>query len=72
MTARFQYRDPLIGILDYIAQVRLRVCPLTSSLLSGFQKKCSETVIAIAHDDDLQIVENMVRPRQMFETWCYQ
>ena len=42
--------------------------PLTPSLLSGFQKKCSEDVIAIAHDDDLQIVEDMVRQRQMFET----
>jgi len=26
MTPRFQYRDPLIGILDYIAEVRLYVC----------------------------------------------
>ena len=43
------------------------LCLLTSSLLSGFQKKCSENVMAIAHDDDLQIVENMVRPKQMFE-----
>jgi len=41
ITPRFQYRDPLIGILDYIAE------------------KCSETVIAVVHDDDLQIVENM-------------
>jgi hypothetical protein len=40
---------------------------LASSRLSGFQKKCSEGIIAIAHDDDLQIFENMVRPRQMFE-----
>jgi len=43
------------------------VCLLTPSLLSGFQKKCSESVTAIAHDEDLQIVESMVRPRQMFE-----
>lgn len=67
MTPRSQYRDPLIGILNYIAEVRLRVCPLTSSLLSGFQKKCSETVIAVVHDDNLQIGENMVRLRQIFE-----
>ena len=25
MTHRFQYRDPLIGILDYIVEVRLHV-----------------------------------------------
>ena len=37
------------------------------SLISRFQKRCPEDVVAIAHDDDLQIVENMVRPGQMFE-----
>ena len=45
----------------------IRVVPLTLSLISKFQKKCPEDVVAIAHDDDLQIVENLVRPRQMFE-----
>ena len=28
MTPRFQYRDPLIGILDYVAEVRSYVVPL--------------------------------------------
>ena len=29
-------------------------------------KKCPEDTLAIAHDDDLQLVENVVRPRPMF------
>jgi len=41
MTSRFQYRDPLVGVLDYIAE------------------KCTDSVIAIAHDDDLQLVEEV-------------
>jgi hypothetical protein len=39
---------------------------LTSCLLSRLEKKCTEDAIAIAHDDDLQLVENVVRPKLMF------
>ena len=39
---------------------------LTSCLLSRLQKKCPEDSIAVAHDDDLQLVENVVRPRNIF------
>lgn len=35
------YRDPLVGVLDYIAE------------------KCTSSVIAIAHDDDLQLIEEV-------------
>ncbi|KAN0136358.1 hypothetical protein V8E53_005726 [Lactarius tabidus] len=35
------YRDPLIGVLDYIAE------------------KCTDGIIAIAHDDDLQLIEEV-------------
>ena len=37
-------------------------CPFTSRLLSGLEKKCPEDIIAITHDDDLRLVENVVRP----------
>jgi len=39
-------------------------CPFASSLLSGLEKKCLEDKIAITHDDDLQLIENVVRPRE--------
>ena len=65
MTSRFQYRDPLIGVLDYLAEVSPYLFSVTSVLISTFQKKCggdcpAETV-AIAHDDDLQLIEEVVR-----------
>jgi len=65
VTSRFQYRDPLIGVLDYLAEVGPYLFSLTSALISTFQKKCggdcpAETV-AIAHDDDLQLIEEVVR-----------
>ncbi|KAI9450046.1 hypothetical protein BJY52DRAFT_207256 [Lactarius psammicola] len=41
------YRDPLVGVLDYIAE------------------KCPDGTIAIAHDDDLQLIEEVVRAN-----WC--
>jgi hypothetical protein len=58
----FQYRDPLIGVLDYIAEVgfpRLLSVPVgvTQPLL---KQKCPETTIAIAHESDLQNVEEVV------------
>jgi len=37
--------------------------PVASCLLSKLEKKCPEGTIAITHDDDLQLVENVVRPR---------
>ncbi|KAF8260476.1 hypothetical protein EI94DRAFT_1748313 [Lactarius quietus] len=39
------YRDPLIGVLDYIAET--------------VQKKGTDSVIGIAHDDDLQLIEEV-------------
>jgi len=39
------YRDPLIGVLDYLA----KNCP----------KDCAEGTIAIAHDNDLQLIETV-------------
>jgi hypothetical protein len=64
MTLSVQYRDLLIGILDYIVEVRLlrNARLLLVYLFSELQKKCPEGAIAIAHDDDLQFVENVVRP----------
>ncbi|KAI9510668.1 hypothetical protein F5148DRAFT_1333231 [Russula earlei] len=40
-----KYCDPLIGVLNYIAEK----CP----------EDCAEDTIAIAHDDDLQLIENV-------------
>lgn len=40
-----KYCDPLFGVLDYIAEK----CP----------EGCSEDTIAIAHDDDLDLIENV-------------
>lgn len=37
------------------------LCPLASSLLTEPQKRCPEDIIAVAHDDDLQLIENVVR-----------
>ena len=37
--------------------------PVCKSLLSGLEKKCPDGTIAITHDDDLQLVENVVSPR---------
>ncbi|KAI9513321.1 hypothetical protein F5148DRAFT_1157714 [Russula earlei] len=41
-----EYRDPLTGVLDYIAEK----CP----------EDCADDTIAIAHDDDLKLVDNTV------------
>ena len=61
MTTWFQYRDPLLGILDYIAEVRLLGHDCSRSMYStGPQKKCPDDAIAIAHDDDLQLIEDVV------------
>ena len=65
MTLSFQYRDPLVEVLDYIAEVRLHEYSFVASLLSGLQKKCPEGTIAIAHDDDLPFIENVISPSQI-------
>jgi len=48
------------------------LCPFVSSLLSVLQKKCSESehTVAIVHDDDLQLIENVVRPRRKFSFYA--
>jgi uncharacterized membrane protein len=52
----FQYRDPLIGVLDYIVKVGILIfsCICTYRL----RKKCPNTV-AIARDDDLRLVKEV-------------
>jgi len=37
---------------------------ICSSLLSELQKRCQEDTIAVAHDDDLDRIENVVRSYQ--------
>ena len=67
----FQYRDPLSEVLDYIVEVRPSGHePFLFDVFSGPQKKCrlddtvAEETIAIAHDDDLQLIGDVVRPSQ--------
>jgi hypothetical protein len=48
-------------VLDYLAEVGMIL--LFLCLLSTFLKKCPDNTVAIAHDDDLQLVEQMVRLR---------
>ena len=65
LTTWFQYRDPLIGVLDYIAEVRPPEHGRSRLMYSAGQKKCiedaiAEDIIAIAHDDDLQLIEDVV------------
>jgi hypothetical protein len=38
-----QHRDPLIGVLSYIAQVSRRIWSLTSSLLSTLERNVPRT-----------------------------
>lgn len=59
--SRFQYRDPLIGVLDYIAEVGAYISAFTSSVLIIPQKKCPNNTVAIAHDDDLRYIRDVVR-----------
>ncbi|SRR6266566_6239141 len=66
MVTWFQYRDPLVGVLDYIAEVRLpgHNC-FALIVLSVPQKNCQtdnveEGILAIAHHDDLQYVDDDV------------
>jgi hypothetical protein len=63
MVTWFQYRDPLVGVLDYIAEVRLPGHNCFSLIvLSVPQKKCQtdsveEGILAISHHDDLQFID---------------
>jgi len=59
VTPRFQYRDPLVGVLDYIAEVSFIFIFLMFA--DSIQQKCPDNTIAIAHDDDLQLIEEVVR-----------
>ena len=62
MTSCFQYRDPLVGVLDYIAEVSFIFIFLM--FVDAIQQKClnsGDSVIAIAHDDDLELIEEVVR-----------
>ena len=64
MMTWFQYRDPLLGVLDYIAEVRRSGHDCSHLMnLAGPKKKCPADTIAIAHDDDLQLIENVVSPK---------
>ena len=59
-------------ILDYIEEVRPPEYDPALFVLSGSQKKCqedimaqdTEDIIAIAHDEDLQLFKDMVRKSQ--------
>lgn len=67
MTSGFQYRDPLVGVLDYIAEVSFIVIFLM--FFDAIRQKCTnhaiDKVIAIAHDDDLLLIEEVVRVDQL-------
>ena len=56
-----QYRDPLIGVLDYIVEVGVFVVSRLLQL-GELQQKCQDrdNVLAIGHDDDLQDIEGVV------------
>ena len=61
-----QYRDPLIGVLDYIVEVRPPEYDRSRIMYSAsHKKKCiedgvDEDTIAVAHDDELQLIEDVV------------
>jgi hypothetical protein len=65
-----QYRDPLIGVLDYIVEVRPPEHDRSRIMYSaGPKKKCiedgvDEDTIAVAHDDELQLIEDVVSSSQ--------
>jgi len=66
MTAWFWYCDPLIGVLDYyITEVRIYAhARLHQAYLAGSKRNALPVrILAISHDDDPQLVENVVRPR---------
>ena len=65
-----QHCDPLVGVLDYIAEVCLPDMTVRVYVLTRRQKKCTkgaiaEDIIAIAHDNDLHFIKDMVGPSQI-------
>ena len=70
----FQYRDPLLGVLYYIAEVRRTDMTVRCycKVLNGSRKICleeaiAEDTIAVAHDDDLLLIEDVVSPSKTLE-----
>jgi hypothetical protein len=61
ITSCVQYRDPLIGVLDYIVEVGVFVVSRLLQL-GELRQKCQDrdNVLAIGHDDDLQDIEGVV------------
>jgi len=72
MTICFQYGDPVIDVLHYIVEVRQpghdfpRLLHLASSKEMRRDATAEET-IAIVHEDDLQLIQEVVSPNQMLE-----
>jgi len=75
----FQSRDPLVGIFDYVVEVRLLGSIRSSSfvtVLNGHRKKCLEDLddtdeddinkddMAITYHDDLRLIKDVVCPSQ--------
>lgn len=52
-----QYRDPLIAVLDYIAEVSRSIL---ARLFSQFYQQSPDQELAIAHEDDLKLIEGLV------------
>lgn len=64
MTFRFQYRDPIVGVLDYIAEVSFIFIFLI--FVDAIRQKCANvSVVAIAHDEDLHYIEEVVRANEL-------
>jgi hypothetical protein len=57
MTIYFQYRDPLIDVLDYV--VELRQLLSTFTVLSELKRQVAEETIAIA-ENDLLLIQKVV------------
>lgn len=55
----FQHRDPLVGVLDYIAEVSYGILFFVGLLIKFFQRFPNEE-LAIAHEDDLKLIEGVV------------
>jgi hypothetical protein len=55
----FQYRDPLIGVLDYIVKVGILIFSCFACICTyRLRKKCPDTV-TIARDNDLRLVKEV-------------
>jgi len=53
-----QYRDPLIGVLDYIAEVSQSISVFEQ--IPQFYQQAPNQELAIAHEDDLKLIEGLV------------